>query len=425
MSFEGKCLIIDGVLIDYIERKRNSTCVIPNGVTAIANNAFHGNKNIINVVIPQSVTKIGSEAFLGCRNLTSVEFEAPIPPKFGRGAFNGNSSKFFIYVPADTKLKYRKALEEAGIDVLILDKTKENIDDVLHEIIYTDLYNERMSSDKLVNIGYECYKNGDSEGAIAIYEKLIAKQGNNDEYPYNMLIHIYKERKDVENELRILAQAIEKLPIRGNSHYEYQKRYERLIATSKKSIYPTKAPIVTISKKHGDIFEDCILNVPEFNFYNNGHNGRYDVIHASSKAKIEDVWKIQRYFKKLIQDADLAYTRKDYETAAKIYEQIVLENYWMPTPCDRLIKLYAKSGLHDDEIRVLKYGIGYFSQLRQKRLEYVKMLAKKYNAENFLNDRLATGGKITYYAGVFELYNPFPIIEKWEERLDKKLNSKK
>jgi hypothetical protein len=49
------------------------------------------------------------------------------------------------------------------------------------------------------------------------------------------------------------------------------------------------------------------------------------------------------------------------------------------------------------------------------------MLAKKYNAEKFLNERLASGGKITYYAGVFELYNPFPIIEKWEERLEKKL----
>lgn len=421
MSKDGNCLIIDGVLVDYKERKKNSKCVIPNGVKTIAKSAFYGNKNIISVLIPQSVTDIGSGAFHSCSNLVSAEFESTTPPKFGYAAFYANARRFIIYVPTGTKTKYKKALKEAGNDALILDRTTDNIDDVYHEIIYGNSYDKQISTEQLVSIGVGCHHDEDYNGAIAIFEKIIAK-GYKDDYPYDALIEIYKKRNDVENELRILTKAIENLPIRGNKHYEYQKRYERLTSTSKKAIYPTKAPIVNVGIKHGDIFEDLILKVPEFNFYCNGYDGGYDVIHAPSKAKIEDVWEIQRYFKKLIQDADLASTKKDYETAAKIYENIVLENYWMPTPCDKLIKLYAKSGLHDDEIRVLKYGIGYFSQLRQKRLEYVKMLAKKYNAEKFLNERLGAGGKITYYAGVFELYNPFPIIEKWKERLEKKLN---
>ena len=89
--------------------------------------------------------------------------------------------------------------------------------------------------------------------------------------------------------------------------------------------------------------------------------------------------------------------------------------------CDRLIKIYAKAKLFEDEIRVLQYGISHFSTLRDRRLNYVTKLAEKYNATDFLNQRIDSGGKITYYNGIFELYNPFPIIEKWEERLNKKL----
>lgn len=421
VSKDESSLIVDGVLVDYIELKKNSRCVIPNGVKKIAKCAFHGNKNIISVVISQSVTDIGGGAFHSCSNLVSAEFESTIPPKFGSAAFYNNARKFVIYVPTGTKTEYKKALKEAGIDALILDRTTENFDDVYHEIIYGNSYDNQISTEKLVSIGVGCHHDKDYNGAIAIFEKIIAK-GYKDDYPYHALIEIYKKRNDVENELRILTKAIENLPIRGNSHYEYQKRYERLTSISKRPIYPTKAPIVTISKKHGDIFEDLILKVPEFDFYINGYERAHDVIYGHCKTQIEDAWELQQYFTKLIQDADLAATRKDYETAAKIYEQIIFENYWTPTPCDKLIKLYSKSGLHDDEIRVLRHGIVYFTQLREKRLEYVKVLAKKYNAEKILDEKLAAGAKISYYVGVIELYNPFPIIEKWKERLEKKLN---
>ena len=121
----------------------------------------------------------------------------------------------------------------------------------------------------------------------------------------------------------------------------------------------------------------------------------------------------------MINAAEIAESKKDYINAADIYEQIISEKYWMPAPYDRLVKIYSKAKMYHDEIRVLKYGIEHFESLRERRLEYVKGLAVKYNAVNFLNERLNSGGKITYFSGVFELYNPFPIVERWKERLNK------
>lgn len=47
------------------------------------------------------------------------------------------------------------------------------------------------------------------------------------------------------------------------------------------------------------------------------------------------------------------------------------------------------------------------------------MLATKYNKRQFYLERVRNKQKIFYYSGVFELYNPFTIIEKWKERLSK------
>ena len=94
----------------------------------------------------------------------------------------------------------------------------------------------------------------------------------------------------------------------------------------------------------------------------------------------------------------------------------------MPSPYDRLIKIYSKAKLHEEEIRILKIGIEHFKQLREKRLAYVMHLAHKYHAVEFAQERINNGKKITYYNGLFELYNPFPIVEKWELRLQKLLD---
>lgn len=47
-----------------------------------------------------------------------------------------------------------------------------------------------------------------------------------------------------------------------------------------------------------------------------------------------------------------------------------------------------------------------------QKLPVRRILAAKYGAQDFFNERVRTSKKNTYYNGVFELYNPFTIIEK-------------
>lgn len=131
---------------------------------------------------------------------------------------------------------------------------------------------------------------------------------------------------------------------------------------------------------------------------------------------------MQKHFKTIEHEAIAAEDLGKSEQAVKLYEQMVAERYYMPSPYDRLIKIYSKAKLHEEEIRILKIGIEHFKQLREKRLTYVMYLAYKYHAVEFAQERINNGKKITYYNGLFELYNPFPIVEKWELRLQKLLD---
>lgn len=110
---------------------------------------------------------------------------------------------------------------------------------------------------------------------------------------------------------------------------------------------------------------------------------------------------------------------KDYNLAlaSVIYEKIINEQYYLPTPYDRLIKIYSKAKLTNHEKRVLELSITFFTALRERQKEYVIYLAKKAVKLDFCIQWINNNEKIFYYGGSFELYNPFLIIEKWEERL--------
>lgn len=63
-------MIRDGVLTGYYGN--DSVVVIPDGVTAIDNEAFFKCTGLTSIVIPSTVTRIGDWAFAKCTNLTSV-----------------------------------------------------------------------------------------------------------------------------------------------------------------------------------------------------------------------------------------------------------------------------------------------------------------------------------------------------------------
>lgn len=83
-------------LRDYIDE--NGKCVIPEGVTEIEDDAFHGCTNLKDVTIPKSVRVIGKWAFLGCTGLTSLSIPSGVSI-IRRWAFMGCTGLTSIKIP--------------------------------------------------------------------------------------------------------------------------------------------------------------------------------------------------------------------------------------------------------------------------------------------------------------------------------------
>lgn len=264
------------------------------------------------------------------------------------------------------------------------------------------------------NRGIEFENNGELDKAIECYEQNVAL-GYPARHSYDRLLVIFRKQKRIDDEIRICKLAVGLFP----EDTSYLKRLKKLEGTEDPVVLPQTAIVAHPRIIYGDKFEEEILKLPEFDFYYKGKdNGEY-YRNLWSQTKFEPIWKIQEHFKELIESAKSEEDYNNLAGAAAIYEQIVAEKYWMPAPYDSLIKIYSKAGLKEDEKRVLTLALEHFKDLKSRRLEYVQMLAKKYKAEAFLQERLDLGGKITYYNGVFELYNPFTILERWEKRLSK------
>lgn len=170
----------------------------------------------------------------------------------------------------------------------------------------------------------------------------------------------------------------------------------------------------------GDVFESVIRNrVPEFDFYQSSTGERVQNDFLSFKRSLEPVYKIQQHFRSVLDAAEKFESEGEMEKACYNYEQLLFEKYYMPAPYDRLIKIYSKAHLRIAEKEVLIASIEHFKALKENRRKYVEQLADKYGAQAFLAQRISEGKKISYFNGVFELYNPFAIIEEWEKRLSK------
>lgn len=270
----------------------------------------------------------------------------------------------------------------------------------------------------LNNKGIELEKNGDIESAIITYEENV-KLGYPARHQYDRLIILYHKNKDYENEKRILNKAIELFP----DETTYKKKLAKLNGLFEIKVITSAPKDVRATDNWGEIWEERILEVPEFDFYYEQETNpdKYDLKFGEV---LNPIWEVQSHFRMMESEAKAAEDMGEQDVAVRLYEQMVADRYFMPSPYDRLIKIYSMAKLHDEEIRILKIGIPHFKQLREKRKAYVMHLAQKYNAVDFANERINNGKKITYYGGAFELYNPFPIVERWEARLQKLLSKK-
>ena len=268
---------------------------------------------------------------------------------------------------------------------------------------------------ELNNRGMQQEKDGLIDDAIATYEECIAI-GYPAHHAYKRLMVLYSKKGDKENELRVAKLAVDKFP----DEIEYQKRLIRLTGNKADAVYPTERVVFEGREVLGEVFEAVIRHrIPEFDFYQSPTGDRVQNDFLAFKKDLEPVYRLQGHFRSLLEAADRFEAEGKFDKACYTYEQLLFEKYYMPAPYDRLIKIYSKAHLKEAEKEVLKASIEHFKELRESRLQYVEHLADKYGAIEFLSQRVDEGKKITYYSGVFELYNPFPIIDEWEKRLAK------
>ena len=134
----GKCLIVDGVFINFAYACGTTEYSIPNNVTIIGAAAFQNCDALITVIIPDSVTRIGMQAFwmcdgltevvipqnvnkvcawafFGCYNLKNVYCKPTLPPSITYSgllnwiAFSSQASDRKIYVPTESVEAYKSA----------------------------------------------------------------------------------------------------------------------------------------------------------------------------------------------------------------------------------------------------------------------------------------------------------------------------
>jgi hypothetical protein len=270
---------------------------------------------------------------------------------------------------------------------------------------------------ELNNQGIAFEKNGDTDSAIKVYEENIAL-GLESTHPFDRLMILYRKRNDSNNEIRVIRRALDvfKNERYSNTTYDYNLRLKKLLGEHRPlNVQPIKAKPYDIEDiPLGIQYENIKMQFAEFDFYNSGENRSMSFPKNQNRHRL---WEIQGTFKSIITEAKRKEDAGNFDEAAMIYERIIAEKYYLTTPYDRLIKIYSKAKLTNDERRVLKLAINHFTELKKHQTKYVLSLAKKYNKLDFAENQIANNKKITYYEGVFELYNPYPMIESWKKRL--------
>ncbi|MEI6035062.1 MAG: leucine-rich repeat domain-containing protein [Verrucomicrobiae bacterium] len=117
-----------GTTLMAVPNSTDGSFVIPDGITAIAANAFFDCEHITEVSIPSSVTSIGDFAFKGCNSLSSLTIPDSVT-MIGNSAFIGCSSLTSIVIPSSVTRIEASAFNSTGLTSITIPSSVTSIGD--------------------------------------------------------------------------------------------------------------------------------------------------------------------------------------------------------------------------------------------------------------------------------------------------------
>lgn len=142
-KYEGELIIPQTVMIDGVEYR----------VTGIDNEAFYDRKRLTDVYIPECVTTIGKDAFHGCDCIASLTVSSSTPYNLEIDNLGVNDSLCILYVPGGSRYMYRQTAPWSNIkDIRIAHQIAcgTERDGICYEIT--------SSQDKTVSVVHKYYK---------------------------------------------------------------------------------------------------------------------------------------------------------------------------------------------------------------------------------------------------------------------------
>lgn len=279
-------------------------------------------------------------------------------------------------------------------------------------------------------------KNQEYSNAIETYiesiefgEKSVKLNFANYAHDIERMIILYGKTKQTEKQIEFLKRMINTyLSISVQDSDKWKIRLSKLTNNSgNKSFDLTANKIVKPKSKENTIGKQ--LNefkklLPEFNFYHNMSEDMQTFEYLSIYKpvpfeKSKELRAFKEKFDSILTKAQIAENDGDFKTAIETYLDLIAEEYEGKEPFERLLIIYKKLKWEDEEYSILIKAIEYFGNLRTKQRKEVIALAKKYQKEEKALEYINADKKIQYYGGSFDLYNPYPIITKWKEKLEK------
>ena len=158
----------------------------------------------------------------------------------------------------------------------------------------------------------------------------------------------------------------------------------------------------------GERYDEYCASLPPFDFYEGDNE---DKIPVDADIEISD------YLNRLADT--LAYCRdvekkQGFVAAEQYYLFLIGHHPWEPDAYDELLELYRNNG-KNDAFEVLRlYSIDHFSKRRERMERQLTALAEQQGVKEMATEAIRKGEKVSYFRGLFTLYDPFPCIEHWK-----------